>query len=234
MGVIRKAFKVKNTVRHPIRSATRSVKRSAYKAVVPKSVRKASYKAKSVSTSIHHPVSSAIRALDSGPTTAQLAYQRKRKEAAEFRSRQATNEKLCRDTYRYSKKDQKTRAHSSDYADSYAADTSLSSTSMVDDWDNRPECTCRICKDEAGPGHRHEIYGPLCYCDDPHDIRKKAAIAAEMNRRAQEETARAAQIRAIIDAQQRKRTEDAIANAIFCTLCVCAIIGFFVLASFLA
>ena len=65
MGAIRKAFKVKNAVRHPIHTATRPIRRSVRKAVVPKSIRKASYKVRSVSTAIHNPVSTAVRSLDS-------------------------------------------------------------------------------------------------------------------------------------------------------------------------
>ena len=65
MGAIRKAFKVKNAVRHPIHTATRPVRRTVRKAVVPKSVRTASYKVRSVSTAVHNPISTAIRSLDS-------------------------------------------------------------------------------------------------------------------------------------------------------------------------
>lgn len=65
MGAIRKAFKIKNAVRHPIHTATRPVRRTVRKAVVPKSVRKASYKVRSVSTAVHNPISTAVRSLDS-------------------------------------------------------------------------------------------------------------------------------------------------------------------------
>lgn len=65
MGVIRKAFRVKNTVMHPIHAATRPVRRAVRKAVVPKSVRKASYTVRSASTAIHNPISTAVRSLDS-------------------------------------------------------------------------------------------------------------------------------------------------------------------------
>lgn len=64
MGAIRKAFKVKNAIRHPIHTATRPVRRTVRKAVVPKSVRKAYYKTKSVSTAVHNPISASVRSLD--------------------------------------------------------------------------------------------------------------------------------------------------------------------------
>lgn len=65
MGAIRRAFRVKNAVRHPIHTATRPVRRAVRKAVVPRSVRKVSYKVRSVSTAVHNPVSTAVRSLDS-------------------------------------------------------------------------------------------------------------------------------------------------------------------------
>lgn len=64
MGTIRKAFKIKNTIRHPIHAATRPVRRTVRKAVVPKSARKAYYKTKTVSTAVHNPISTSIRSLD--------------------------------------------------------------------------------------------------------------------------------------------------------------------------
>lgn len=65
MGYIRKAFRVKNTVMHPVHTATRPVRRAVRKAVLPKSVRKVSYKTRTVSTALHNPVSATFRALDS-------------------------------------------------------------------------------------------------------------------------------------------------------------------------
>lgn len=60
MGAIRKAFKIKNTIRHPARSATHSVRRSVYKAVVPKSARKVSYQVPSVRNAAHNPISASL------------------------------------------------------------------------------------------------------------------------------------------------------------------------------
>lgn len=64
MGAIRKAFKIKNTIRHPIHAATKPVRRVVRKAVVPKGVWKTYYKAKTISTVVHNPISATVRSLD--------------------------------------------------------------------------------------------------------------------------------------------------------------------------
>lgn len=104
MGAIRKAFKVKNAISHPIHTATRPVRRTIRKAVVPKGVRKAYYKTKSVSTAVHNPISASVRSLD-GISTSTNRHNKKYSDLSRER------ERLYREIRRLSKTTNRTSSH---------------------------------------------------------------------------------------------------------------------------